>query len=340
MFLLAMMVLLAILRSTLLKINVSQEGGRMTNFRNVVWLVLVFLALNSKAELNVIAVGDTGKGNSGQFQVGQAMARECRQLQCDFALLLGDNIYDVGLSSPSDPQMIEKFEKPYAEFPQPFYVALGNHDYGKLANEWQRGDYQIEYSKKNPKYVLPSHYYAFVKNDVLFIVLDTSRYFHDKDSQQQTEFVKKQISESKAKWKVVVAHHPFISNGKHGNAGHYDGVPFPPYSGSVIKKLVENELCGKIDIYISGHDHNLQTLQGRDKCSSTLFVVSGTGASGDDKLNGRNSTLFQSSELGFSSLSFLADRILVRHHGLDGRMLHSHVYKKPNTFLDYFKTLF
>ncbi len=307
----------------------------MSIFRYVVLVGSILFGLNSQGELNVIAVGDTGKGNTEQFQVGQAMARECRQIQCDFALLLGDNIYQVGIDSPSDPQMIEKFEKPYAEFPQPFYVALGNHDYGKMANEWHRGDYQVEYSKNNPKYILPSHYYAFEKNDVLFIVLDTSRYFHDKDSKQQTEFVKTQISKSTAKWKVVVAHHPFISNGKHGNAGSYDGVPFPPYSGSVIKKLVENELCGKIDIYISGHDHNLQTLQGQGKCANTLFVVSGTGASGDDKLNDKNPTLFQSPELGYSSLSFLADRIIVRHHGLEGRMLHSHDYTKSKTLLDF-----
>lgn len=305
----------------------------------LIFIFFVTGCLNVWADLNILAVGDTGKGNEDQFRVGQAMARECRQIQCEFALLLGDNIYQVGIDSPSDPQMIEKFEKPYAEFPAPFYVALGNHDYGKLADEWHKGDYQIEYSKKYPKYFLPNYYYAFEKGETLFIVLDTSRYFHDKDSAKQTTFVKDQIAKSKAKWKVVVAHHPYISNGKHGNAGNYDGVPFPPYSGSVIKNLVEKELCGKIDIYISGHDHNLQTLQGRGKCAQTLFVVSGTGASTDDKLKGKNPTLFQSAELGYSSLSFQTDKIVVKHHGVEGRTLHSHVYTKTKSVLEYLKSV-
>ena len=124
--------------------------------RKFIFIVLNLLALKIvAADLNVVAVGDTGKGNSNQFIVGTALAKECQQINCQFALLLGDNIYDKGIDSPTDQQMIDKFEKPYAEMKVPFYVALGNHDYGKLANDWARGSYQLEYSKMNPKYILP-----------------------------------------------------------------------------------------------------------------------------------------------------------------------------------------
>ena len=74
---------------------------------------------NVLANLNILAVGDTGKANEMQYKVGEAMSRHCRKTNCELALLLGDNIYDEGISSPQDPQMIEKFEKPYAGFPVP-----------------------------------------------------------------------------------------------------------------------------------------------------------------------------------------------------------------------------
>ena len=44
--------------------------------------------------------------------------------------LLGDNIYDSGVTSVTDPQWQTKFEIPYMGVNLPFYVVLGNHDYG------------------------------------------------------------------------------------------------------------------------------------------------------------------------------------------------------------------
>jgi tartrate-resistant acid phosphatase type 5 len=284
--------------------------------------LLIFLFLQTTfADLNIIAVGDTGKGNDGQYQVGAAMTQDCLAKPCDLALLLGDNIYDTGLESADDPQMIEKFEKPYAQFPVPFYVALGNHDYGKFANEWHKGDYQIEYSKKNPKFILPSYYYSFERENVLFIVLDTSRLFHDYESKEQIQFVKETLAKNTKKWVVMVGHHPYVSNGKHGNAGKYDGWPFSPMNGKVIKKLVE-DTCASVDLYISGHDHSLQTFADIAKCPKTTFVVSGSGASGS-KLEGKNPSKFQSNELGYSKIQVSEEKMQIQHLNVFSIPLHT-----------------
>jgi hypothetical protein len=56
------------------------------------------------------AIGDTGKGNTGQKQVADAIARKCAASGCDFVQLLGDNIYDSGVTSVTDPQWQTKFE--------------------------------------------------------------------------------------------------------------------------------------------------------------------------------------------------------------------------------------
>jgi len=43
-----------------------------------------------------VALGDTGKGNPSQYQVGAAIGAHCAKLGCDFVVLLGDNFYQNG----------------------------------------------------------------------------------------------------------------------------------------------------------------------------------------------------------------------------------------------------
>jgi tartrate-resistant acid phosphatase type 5 len=44
-----------------------------------------------------------------------------------------DNFYDEGVDSLDDEQFQTKFELPYADIDFPFWVVLGNHDYGELS---------------------------------------------------------------------------------------------------------------------------------------------------------------------------------------------------------------
>src|SRR4051794_19915074 len=74
-----------------------------------------------------IALGDTGKGNPGQYQVGAAMGTHCATFGCDFVVLLGDNFYPNGVGSTDDPQWETAFKKPYETVNVPFYAVLGNH---------------------------------------------------------------------------------------------------------------------------------------------------------------------------------------------------------------------
>jgi len=49
--------------------------------------------LRDRNELVILVFGDSGTGKAGQYRVGHAMYEVCRQRGCDFALMLGDNIY-------------------------------------------------------------------------------------------------------------------------------------------------------------------------------------------------------------------------------------------------------
>jgi hypothetical protein len=83
------------------------------------------------------------------------------------------------------------------------------------------------------------------------------------------------LARSDAQHKVVFGHHPFRSNGPHGNAGAYEGWSYIPWlSGASLERLFTATLCDQADVYLSGHDHNLQWTTA---CAVEL-VVSGSGA--------------------------------------------------------------
>ena len=250
------------------------------------------------AALRFIAVGDTGKGNGSETQVAMAMDAKCRASGCDFVLLLGDNIYDTGASSPTDPQFASKFETPFTPLDMPFYVALGNHDYGGggMGNEFDKPDNEIAYSQHSTKWKMPARYYHFTEKSTDFFALDTNAQMYSMDGQQKTD-VSGWLAASTATWKIVYGHHPYMSNGPHGNAGIYDGAPQTPvFNGVEVKAFSESVWCGKADLYLSGHDHTRQWLT--DTCSGTELVVSGGGSS-PDPLVGSNATRFAAADLGF-----------------------------------------
>jgi hypothetical protein len=229
-----------------------------------------------------IALGDSGEGNDAQQFVANAAEVVCEADGCDFALLLGDNFYDTGVTAVDDPQFITKFEQIYSQLGIPFYVVLGNHDYGTLSNDWPRGQYQVDYSNVNPNWILPDFWYSFSSpsGDTQFFAMDTQRMMWDHQTDEQWAWYDEQMAASTASWKVVVAHHPYISNGQHGNAGNFEGLPLLDFvSGAVVKDFVDTRVCGQADVYFSGHDHNRQAF---DPVCGTYFIVSGAAAKVSD----------------------------------------------------------
>lgn len=322
--------------------------------------------------VNFIILGDTGTGDNNQKLVSEAAKRICDLHKCDFALLLGDNIYEYGPNGPSDPQFQDKFENPYSDFDIPFFLVQGNHD-----NSWvlpgdgglnKRGSYEVQYanSGKSKKFRMPARYYnfAFPQDSevplVEFFALDTNSLAHsisdltmnlDEYNLEQQLWLTEAIEKSKAQWKFAMGHHPYVSNGIHGNAGNYDenspvwekvdeavkllqkapdkfNKARKPASklidrvlfkeeeltfmdkksklmlqtalqrddhskntkaitsyvsdwvrGRYYQEFFETHVCGKVDAFLSGHDHNLQWLKPMDKCDPSMsFILSGAGA--------------------------------------------------------------
>ncbi|MEZ4368083.1 MAG: metallophosphoesterase [Kofleriaceae bacterium] len=223
-----------------------------------------------------IAVGDAGKGNAAQYAVAEAMRGVCAERGCDFVILLGDNIYEAGVDSTVDSQWQTKFEQPYADLDLPFYAALGNHDYGGrlltldlpgIGNEWVRGVTEVEYSQVSSKWTMPATHYTFAMDHVGFIVLDTNSIIWDDTTHgDQAAWLPTAFAELEGRdWVFLVGHHPYRSNGTHGNAGDYDapelaGVtlpnPLPIQDGEHVKDFFDAHLCGVADVYFAGQHHS------------------------------------------------------------------------------------
>jgi hypothetical protein len=192
-------------------------------------------------------------------------------------LYLGDNFYDDGVSSAMDEQFQTKFELPYADLDMPFHIVLGNHDYGQLSFVWEKAAYEIEYTNYSDKWELPDVWYTLSYPGLDMFVMDTTRLMWNHETSAQQNWLDGQISASDAPWKIAMGHHPYYSNGEHGNAGNYEGFPFPPQlAGTTVKEVLDDSICGKVDLYLAGHDHNRQWNQ--QTCQGTSLIVSGGAA--------------------------------------------------------------
>jgi hypothetical protein len=121
------------------------------------------------------------------------------------------------------------------------------------------------------------------------------------------------------RWRIVYAHHPYLPNGKHGNAGAYEGLAdgiFVAINGQSIKDFVEANVCGDADFYLAGHDHSRQWLT--DTCQGTEFIVSGAGAKTSELL-GDQPVRFQDVEHeGFNWFEVRGDTMTVQFWNSDG----------------------
>jgi tartrate-resistant acid phosphatase type 5 len=166
----------------------------------------------------------------------------------------------------------------------------------------------------------PHFYYYHEFDDMVLVVLDTSRLMWNKEAKEQENMLKQAHAKAQGKFFVVVAHHPYLSNGQHGNAGGYEDIPILPsfVSGKFVKRFVDRHVCGRAHLYISGHDHNMQLIDGRIRNCNTIFAVSGAGAS-TTKLKRRNPALYQSEELGFLALTATKDALTLRFYDAENR---------------------
>jgi acid phosphatase len=273
---------------------------------------------SNKESLNILIFGDGGKGNEGQFKVAKSMYDDCSRSNCDFAMVLGDNVYSKGVKDLDDPLFHDVFEKPYENFNRferfDIWTILGNHDWSGSEKA------QIEYSKRSNLWRMLALDYAIpnLPNWLYVYGLDTTRIASghwlptkkkiiDENWDNQLERARKHLCDKNG-WKVLFAHHPIYSTGKEGNLDKE-------------KRLEKNLLpfikeC-KIDFFVTGHEHFLEHI------SSEHFqqIISGSASQlrTATKSLYRNGTVqkFKDVTLGYIRLNINESKAIFRYFNTD-----------------------
>ncbi|MGA2049550.1 MAG: metallophosphoesterase [Terracidiphilus sp.] len=213
-------------------------------------------------------------------------------------------------------------------FPGPGYAILGNHDYQKWPDS--KVDAELEYARNGRTlWIMPSRWYRFEfpkKHPLItFIALDSNMPFKDGSSERGKDFTLTPAQQAEqSAWLegvlkrprttpflVVMGHHPVYSDGPHGDH---------PVLVRDWDPLFEKY---KVDVYLAGHDHDLQHLEFEGH-PTTHFLSGGGGADLYDlKIESSERGPFAQKVYGFSHLSVSPEQLTLRHLDSDGRVLHA-----------------
>jgi hypothetical protein len=239
---------------------------------------------------------------TGQMPVAQAMKSFCAQQGCDFATMLGDNIYPDGAMANADDarRFRDVFTIPYGSLVEGrpdfrIYGVLGNHDWhtsraGAMA--------QVRFLETTTPFFMNGLFYRVVPaashGQVEIFAIDTEvllagttvreAILAEDASEVATEeleqlepwaapqsdaernmvsWLETALASSKARWKIVIGHHPLWSTA---------GSKFQ--QAKSLRRLILPTLCRYADLYLAGHEHTLEVHT--DNCTDALPGWDGT----------------------------------------------------------------
>ncbi|MBS1812992.1 MAG: metallophosphoesterase [Acidobacteria bacterium] len=262
--------------------------------------------------VRVVTLGDFGYGDDAnkqiagepQKQVAAAMLKTHRKGTFDFGLTLGDNFYPTGMFSPSDPRWKTLWSDLYDPLKLKFYVSYGNHDWGSPDSPIS----ELLFAQQSKSWTLPAPYYSYICGPLQFFALDTNEV-----SELQLQWLRESLANSTARWKIVYGHHPVYSAGQHGDSND-------------LKARLLPVLKGRADIYLAGHDHDLQHL--KTEGGVHFFINGGGGAKIRDITPKDDRSLFAKSSYGFATLEVTTEKIVVKFIGTDLSELYQYTITK------------
>ena len=273
--------------------------------------------------LDFLIVGDWGRnGTSHQREVAAQMGQSAKGLHSPFVISVGDNFYDDGVQSPSDPQWRSSFEDIYTarSLQVPWYVALGNHDYRGVPQA------QIDYATTSSRWRMPNRYYKVAGGElsaspVDFFFIDTSPLVHkyrdnvhsviaknvsSQDVAAQLRWLDDQLGTSTAAWKLVIGHHTIYS----GGSGHGDTPEMLTLVDPILRKH-------GVQAYIHGHDHDLQHI----RRGGINYICCGAGSE-VRPVQPIDGTVFCRAQSGFAVVSLDAHSITLEFRDFAGATLY------------------
>ena len=264
----------------------------------------------------MLVLGDSGKIGPSQVVVAEHAAATCARQACDFALLLGDNVYEVGARRAGSKRFVESFEEPFSALGGlPTWVVMGNHDWQLSAQA------QIDFTSRSERWQMPDLHYAVPGLPEWLTVYgwDTDLLYRWPDEDGTVEMLAEMETALCAGdgQKIAFAHRPLVSSGAHG---------LHPTELVGLRETADPlfERCG-VDLALGGHDHHLEHLDG----ASYDMVISGSASKrrpicdepdakeGLCAERGRDGTRFLSSDFGYAVITARPDRLDVAFYSVE-----------------------
>jgi hypothetical protein len=233
---------------------------------------------NAPNSLKFAAMGDTGSGDSEQFDVANQMARFRAKFPFDMVIMLGDNIY--GGQGASD--LAKKFAQPYKALLDAgvkFYATLGNHDdpANRQYPPWNMGG-QL--------------YYTYAVKNVRFFALDSN-----KVDQKELAWLENALKSATEDWKICYFHHPLYSDGgTHGSAVDIRVVFEPLF------------VTYGVNVVFAGHDHIYERITPQKGIYHFVEGASGQLRKGDAKRSAMNAKSFDT-DMSFMLVEIAGDQL-------------------------------
>lgn len=274
---------------------------------------------------------------AGQAETAQQMVKYVQRhgLRTEALLMLGDSWYGPMPHGSKDMRWKVQFEDmyPQSSFDCPAYSIMGNHDYQRMPADVVKTEIELEYAAKGgfdgkgTRWTQPSLWYSFTfpKRNPLMTVIALDSNVHGghpanavnftltKEQQaEQLVWFKKELEKPRTTpFLAVMGHHPIFSNGPHGD------------HKILIEEWEPLLREHKVDLYLAGHDHDLQHLEFEGH--PTSFVCSGAGGADlyDLKIAESARGPYAEKIYGFSHLELTRERMVLRHIAADGRVVHS-----------------
>ena len=257
----------------------------------------------------------------------------------------------------------------------PWWCVLGNHDYGDGCGDSVKGEFKLDkcpergegrsplntlskdLRRRDKRFFVERNYDVRVSADVHIFFMDTNPLIDEYKLEAWGEAdvvrgglrssgtptprlilnkLQSELQQSNARWKIVVAHHPMYSNGKHGE--------FKELQQLLLDILIDNNVA----MWFNGHDHDLQhfaidrstktlvthddaTNRDRTDTSSTLLhsFTSGAGSKTGRGFPGKLKSVYQMDLPGFMSVKVRDDTASVSLFDYMGAHLHTHDLKRP-----------